>query len=184
MRTAQGGSQGVGGTAHAEAAAGPGELTWGARAGVPQGPAVRVPAAQQRRGHRLQARGQVPRRHPRALPRRRRPGGEGGAHVQPQMRPGGGGRTRCASPASASQRRQAHEGDPRGRAQGGAHLRPILTRERPSARVGFGRRSPGHGSPRAPPPGPPRAAAPRGAGACWFVVLKRQRSNHRGFLGS
>ena len=57
MRTAQGGSQGVGGTAHAEAAAGPGELTWGARAGVPRGPAVRVPAAQQPHGHRLLARG-------------------------------------------------------------------------------------------------------------------------------
>jgi len=68
---------------------------------------------------------------------------------------------RCASHSPAPQHRQALEGDPRRQSQRGAHPRPLLTRGRPSARAGSGRRPPGYGPPHAPPPGPPQAAASR-----------------------
>ena len=135
----------------------------GQRHSPPQAARVGCPctAGEEPRDHRLPARGQVPHRHPHALPRRPRPEDARGVHAQWQLRPGDGGRTRCASHPPAPQRRLAHEGDPQGQLQRGTDLRADPHRGQPSVARVPAHRPPGHGPPHAPPPGPPRAAAPR-----------------------
>ena len=76
----------------------------GQRHSPPQAARVGCPctAGEEPRDHRLPARGQVPHRHPQALPRRPRPGDASAVQAHRQLRLGDDGRTRCASASSSA----------------------------------------------------------------------------------